>query len=339
MPKNRELRGIRRHGRTYQLNIQRGGKRVWINLETDDIKEAIQRAAAIRCDPRRVNATPFEGALARFIAAKGARGRFTARTKEWSLTACRRFAGDCGIAAVSEIGHGTVQRWVERLRGQIKPNSVRSYVRALASFCSWCVREKLLHSNPCENLELPRVPRHGRVLWVPVDLRDRLIAEAPSTELRTMLVLGFFCGLRLNEILEARRDWIDGVRRELEVRPTPTFQPKDSDIRSIPLVPSALKALHPLPNAPDAFLVRPDVPHGAWRYRWDPRRPWADYMRKQGCEWVTPHVMRHTFASILIQQNVSLYKVAKWMGDGAAVVERHYAHLAHGDRDIEALVA
>ena len=50
---------------------------------------------------------------------------------------------------------------------------------------------------------------------------------------------------------------------------------------------------------------------------------------------VTAHVMRHTFASLLVQAGVSVYKVARWLGDGVEVVEEHYGHLAPKDSDIE----
>jgi site-specific recombinase XerD len=46
-------------------------------------------------------------------------------------------------------------------------------------------------------------------------------------------------------------------------------------------------------------------------------------------------VMRHTFASLLVQAGVSVYKVARWLGDGVEVVEEHYGHLAPKDSDIE----
>lgn len=48
--------------------------------------------------------------------------------------------------------------------------------------------------------------------------------------------------------------------------------------------------------------------------------------------------MRHTFASLLVQAGVSVYKVARWMGDGVEVVEAHYGHLSPGDRDINRLI-
>jgi site-specific recombinase XerD len=53
--------------------------------------------------------------------------------------------------------------------------------------------------------------------------------------------------------------------------------------------------------------------------------------------WVTPHVMRHTFASLLASQGCSLFKIAKWLGDTETTTANHYAHLMPTDPDIEKL--
>ena len=39
--------------------------------------------------------------------------------------------------------------------------------------------------------------------------RDKLIKDAPSDDLRFILFAGFHCGMRKNEIIEARVDWFD----------------------------------------------------------------------------------------------------------------------------------
>ncbi|MBN4071837.1 tyrosine-type recombinase/integrase [bacterium AH-315-F18] len=51
------------------------------------------------------------------------------------------------------------------------------------------------------------------------------------------------------------------------------------------------------------------------------------------CHW---YVLRHTFASQLVMQGVSIFKVSKFLGHaGVTTTERHYAHLTpellHGD--------
>jgi site-specific recombinase XerD len=45
--------------------------------------------------------------------------------------------------------------------------------------------------------------------------------------------------------------------------------------------------------------------------------------------------VRHTFASLLAQKGISIYKVAGWLGDGLEVTVDHYAHLAPQDRDLQ----
>jgi integrase len=46
---------------------------------------------------------------------------------------------------------------------------------------------------------------------------------------------------------------------------------------------------------------------------------------------MNPHVMRHTRATILLADGVSIYKVAKRLGDTVATVEKTYAHVIVSD--------
>lgn len=51
---------------------------------------------------------------------------------------------------------------------------------------------------------------------------------------------------------------------------------------------------------------------------------------------VTFHDLRRTFASLLVSQGVSIYKVAKWLGDTVDVAEDTYGHLIPQDDEINA---
>jgi hypothetical protein len=53
--------------------------------------------------------------------------------------------------------------------------------------------------------------------------------------------------------------------------------------------------------------------------------------------WVTPHVMRHTFGSLLAIAGESLAKISEWMGDDPRVTDRHYLHFKEGDTAINKL--
>jgi integrase len=49
-----------------------------------------------------------------------------------------------------------------------------------------------------------------------------------------------------------------------------------------------------------------------------------------GVPWVTPHVLRHTWASLAAMNGVSLWDIAQVLGDTIATVEANYLHLTPG---------
>ncbi|MEM7013631.1 MAG: tyrosine-type recombinase/integrase, partial [Verrucomicrobiota bacterium] len=156
-------------------------------------------------------------------------------------------------------------------------------------------------------------------------------------DLRYVLFCGFHCGLRLGEIIESRPEWFDlngGRNGVLTLIPTQSWVPKDREQRSIPLTLEFREFLEDY-GLRSPFMLRPDIKPGKWRYRYDPRRPFKICVKKAGNEWVNFHTMRHTFASRLVSANVSVYKVASWMGDDVRVVQRHYGHLQPDTGDIE----
>lgn len=57
-------------------------------------------------------------------------------------------------------------------------------------------------------------------------------------------------------------------------------------------------------------------------------------MKAQGVPWISPHVMRHSFASICATKGIDIYRIATWLGDDVRVVQRHYAKLRPDDREI-----
>jgi hypothetical protein len=66
------------------------------------------------------------------------------------------------------------------------------------------------------------------------------------------------------------------------------------------------------------------------KYRYDFRSQFEKHVKGQ----CTVHDMRRSFASNRVSAGVSVYKVAQWLGDGVAVVERSYGHLAPADQDV-----
>ena len=331
MPKNIYLK---RGG--YWFSRMRRGKRVWINLETSDPLEAQRRAGEIADSPEIAAPSQAEALIARYVSARLASGHFTARTAEATEAVLRMLMAELGPAMI-RAKSADLERWIDCLRKRLAPSSVGTYQMRAAGFYRWMRAKNLRADNPAAKLDRYAIPRPKLERWINTADAMRLIVEAPTDALRFILFCGFHAGLRRNEISEARCNWFDVPNGKLHVRRSHGFTPKDKEERTIDLTRefAAFLSAYLDGTAPDAFALEPSVGRGLWRYRYDFIRPFREYMTAQGFGWLTPHGMRHSFACNLVNGGVPIFHVAEWLGDGVAVVQRHYARLAPGSGNIQ----
>jgi integrase len=204
----------------------------------------------------------------------------------------------------------------------------------IRSFFNWLMDRKVVRENPVAGVKMAKLDQKGREKFCEPELRDKLIAECENEEMRFILYCGFHAGMRKNEIIEARPEWFDLKAGSVTIRKTASFRPKDRQERTVPLT-AAFKAFLATYGLRKPFMIAPKVEQGRARYRYDFRKPFIDYTVAKKCRWVTPHVMRHTFASLLASAGVSIYKVALWLGDEVRTTQKHYAKLLPKDDDIE----
>ena len=329
-------RGINLRGKSYWLSLGPRGARRHVNLGTLDPIEAAARAGRIRMAPVLKGAAgdAIGSLVPRFLSAKLARGEFGKRSFEWYGNHLRRFCRDTGDRPPASYSTADIQRWHDGL--PVSHGTAGGMLEAVRSLFSWAVASRMIHVNPCSGVRKRKGEGSGRVLFCTTEMRDRLIAECPREDLRFALFVGFHAGLRYCETVELRPEhFILGTHPGvLHLHRTETFRIKDRESRSIPLT-RALREFIDGYGLREPFMLRPDVRHGRCAWRWNPRKPWVEYMAAQGCPWVTPHVLRHTFASLLVQRGRSIYKVASWLGDGVEITRRHYAHLSPEDSDID----
>lgn len=334
---NRKLgRGIYLRGHVYWLAIQRNGKRYFITLETTDPAEAVRRAEAMRDHIDIESGAPIKAEIDRFIAHKQRQQEYTrssAVTKRNKLLLFADWLPPGATAAT--VTTRQVQRFYDDALERTEDTTALGYVMAVRAFFRWAAETaRIARRNPVKDVKTARTVGRARKDFCTYDLRDRLIREAPTEELQFILFCGFHAGLRFQEIVEARPFWFDLANGNLHLRKTTTMNFKDREERSIPLTLEFQKFLNSYGmRAP--FMLRPDVPHAKSLYRYDFRASFMKYMDAQGCEWVTPHTMRHTFASLLVSAGESIYKVAVWLGDEVATVQKHYGHLTPDNHGIE----
>jgi site-specific recombinase XerD len=310
------------------------GRRTQVSLKTSDYAEAVVNATKILDRPFLNDAEPLKEEIESFLSHKERQNEYSPASLESKQYALSEFAHLVG-KRVADISTADVERFYQSLQKRVSESTAQGYITTIRSFFNRMVELKKIRFNPVNGVNLARLDQKGRLLFCPPDLRNKLIASAPSDAMKFILYCGFHAGLRKNEIIEARPEWFNLKHGSIEVRETDTFRPKDREARTIPLTREFQKFLKKY-GVRSPFMLRPDVTHGEARYRYDFRRPWDNFMKEQGCDWVTPHIMRHTFASLLASKGVSIYKIAVWLGDDVRVVQKHYAKLLPKDEDIEA---
>lgn len=326
-------RGLYLRGRTWWLYWRHEGHTHRVSLDTADEIEAAQRADAILMNPVLVEAGEIKREVEAWLAARAAAGRFSAQTVAERRRVLRKMLRDLSLTAVRQLSTPLLQAWYDRRLAERAPSTADSQLAIAQAFCEWLCGEKKLRENPARAVVRRRHGVQRRELFADRETVARLIDRAPSEALRFILLAGFEAGLRRREIGEVRWEWFDAEATRITVAPA---SDKNRRGRTIPLTPrfSAWVKTHRPAEASGYVLAPEKEAPGKWRYRYDFRRPFADYMLAQGVPWISPHVMRHTFGSLRASAGRSIYKIAVWLGDSVKTTERHYAKLLPIDPEI-----
>ena len=157
--------------------------------------------------------------------------------------------------------------------------------------------------------------RLGKVL----NEAERTRTEQPQAIAAIRLLL--LTGCRLNEILSLRWDDVDlssGLLRLPDTKTGAQTRPIDAQI---------VAYLRSLPWREESKFV---VPGRSGEKPWvNLSKPWRRIRRAAGLEGVRIHDLRHTHASIAVQNGISLPIIAKLLGHRQTATTERYAHLSN----------
>ena len=227
-----------------------------------------------------------------------------------------------------------LRKWIMHLLSQgMKPRSVNRKIASVRSYCKFLCREEILETNPCaivQNVKTPkRLPVFLRADEVNVMLDD---ADYPDTyegvRDKTIIQLFYLSGMRLSELINMTDNQIDFGNRFLLVNG------KRSKQRIIPFT----KVLYFILNS---YLERRNSEFGSWAVggrlfltaKGEPLYPKLVYdLVHRHIEMVStvsqksPHVLRHTFATVLLNNGADLMSIKELLGHSSLTATQIYAH-------------
>lgn len=220
--------------------------------------------------------------------------------------------------------------WDERTRG-LGPSSLFRKVEALKAFFAYQAVEGRLPENPAENLKGPRLPKR---LPKHLSLQDaaRLLA-APSgaayedVRERAMLELLYAAGLRVSELLTLKPEGVNLQEGWVRVLG------KGSKERMVPVHPRALAAMKVYLAVRERRFKSPDAElflgrSGRKLSRVQFWRRLRELGRTAGIRTpIHPHLLRHTFATHLLEGGADLRSVQEMLGHANLSTTQIYTHL------------
>jgi integrase len=142
-------------------------------------------------------------------------------------------------------------------------------------------------------------------------------------DIHLVFILGAYAGLRKDEILRARWEHVDWPQGRLLVDGTKTTASRDY----VPLHDLLRASLEPY-RQESGWIVRPEkeVSGKAHCYRWNWRAQWAAVCTAAKVE-CTPHQLRHSVATHLLDMGYTLQQVAVFLRHATDIPTRRYADL------------
>ncbi len=267
-----------------------------------------------------------EAFLEMLVAERGA-ARNTHAAYESDLADAEGFALGRGATLATQDA-ATLRAYLVRLADSgLSERTAARRLSALRQFHKFLVREGVRADDPTEQLESPRLPQTLPKLLSESEV-DALLAaavlrpEAQAARMRAALEILYATGLRVSELLALLRTALAGDAQLLLVRG------KGGRERIVPLSDAAREAALPLLEGKGRWLFPGRDPNHALT-----RQGFALGLKLVALDAgldparVSPHVLRHSFASHMLARGADLRSLQLLLGHADIATTQIYTHV------------
>ena len=242
-------------------------------------------------------------------------------------------------ADVEQISSEDVASFVGKLgEKKLTPKTQARKLSALREFCRFLFSEKILKDNPTANILTPKQKKTLPKFLTPEQI-NRLIEQAQTHDnpafkrIGVMIRLMFSTGLRVSELIALPENAINYDKRQLSVCG------KGNKERLIPISQTAIDAvLDYTQNFRSNFIIKgkkspwlfPSKTAGDGHIT---RDTFFKELKKIALECgfdmhlISPHTLRHSFATNLINHQADLRSVQKMLGHESIATTEIYTHI------------
>jgi integrase/recombinase XerC len=237
------------------------------------------------------------------------------------------------VARPGQISTDAIREYLNHLQVELgyKSSTLARVISSIRVFFDFCVDRGAIESSPAARIHTPKQPRKLPIYLVYHELVSLLQAPPEDTpgglRDRTILTMLAFTGMRLSELTGVNLGDIDLVNRTVRVLG------KGNKERIIPLNEIVMQSLNNWLNVrwlsdSNALILNRSGKRLSGRSVENIVRKWA---LKSGVfkDGISPHKLRHTFATLLHSNDVDLIEIKSLMGHANIASTQIYTHTTH----------
>jgi len=234
-----------------------------------------------------------------------------------------------GVEELSQIERKHINSYLMELREKkyLAPSVMRK-IASLRGFFKWLCASEICTQNPTITLEQPKVPKKLPKVMSIQEIENILTANLNKTECLIVELL-YGCGLRVSELVNLKTNSVDLSVNYLKC------SGKGSKERLVPLGSKSKKALVNYFEQRD-FLVKKynlDTKNLfiSEKGRFLTRQDIYNFIHKQGKRInknISPHTLRHSFATHLLENGADLRIVQELLGHSDVSTTQLYTHIS-----------
>jgi integrase/recombinase XerD len=245
------------------------------------------------------------------------------------LVTFTEYCDNRGIKEINDIERSDINSYILKLReDNYSPSSVVRKIASMRGFFKWFCANDYGKKNPTQTLERPKLPKRLPKVMT-VDELNTILNTDLNMEEKLIVELLYGCGLRVSELVNLKLSNIDIKSKYIQCCG------KGSKERVVPFGKKAKDALeryfkyrdiivmqNKLNNPKDLFIKE----NGKRISRQDV----YNFVRKLGekiHKHISPHTLRHTFATHLLENGADLRIVQELLGHSDVSTTQLYTHI------------
>lgn len=241
------------------------------------------------------------------------------------------------LTEADRVATADVRAWLAQMaRDGLSPRSLRRKTQAARAFFKWMQKKGFIASNPASEVQLAKIgrklPEFVREQEMEQLLENPVHGGDPALNIRNKLILNilYSCGIRRDELAKITDADVDFHSKEIRVHG------KRDKTRIIPVADSLLAEIKEWQTVRDGLYSFPQPAPliCSKRGKLTGRAIYEivhNLLLATGATHKSPHSLRHTFATSLLNNGAEINSVKELLGHSSLQSTQIYTHLTFSD--------